>query len=250
LAVLALASATLLAVALVGWLGPSAPAPAQTAATVLVKAPVVTVKSQPPSPAVEGPYLIAHLPGDVTAFDGPGGSPIGQVAGGWWGYPSELPILAQRDGFLLVRVQPRPNESTAWISADGIAISETPYRIVVDLEARRLRLLNLGMVELDVPAIVGRPSTPTPAGHFFVTMLQPGSSAGYGELVIVLSAHSEAIDNWQGSGDAVTAIHGPLGNESSVDTAGAISNGCIRLHMADLDALAATVPPGTPVDIE
>ena len=117
------------------------------------------------------------------------------------------------------------------------------------MASRRVRLLNLGQIEMDVPALIGRPATPTPAGHYFVTMLQPGASAGYGALVLVLSAHSETIDNWQGSGDAVSAIHGPLGNEASIDTMGATTNGCVRLHMADLDQLDAIVPPGTPVDI-
>jgi lipoprotein-anchoring transpeptidase ErfK/SrfK len=199
---------------------------------------------------LDGPYRIAHLADDVTAYSGPGGGPAGTVAGSWWGYPSALPVIDERDGLLLVRLQQRPNESTAWISAEGVEVTETPYRIVVDLTEHRVRLLKEGRVELDVPAIVGRPATPTPAGHYFVTMLQPGPSAGYGKQVLVLSAHSETIENWQGSGDAVTAIHGPLGNEGSVDVAGATSNGCIRIHMADLDLLAATVPPGTPVDIE
>jgi lipoprotein-anchoring transpeptidase ErfK/SrfK len=198
---------------------------------------------------VDGPYPIAHLPGDVPAYAAPGGEVVGQVAGSWWGYPSKLPVLERRGGYLLVRVQQRPNGSTAWIAAEGVEITTTPYRIVVDLAARRVKLLELGVERMNVPAIIGRPETPTPAGSFFVTMLQPGASAGYGELVLVLSAHSETIDDWQGSGDAVTAIHGPLGNEASIDAAGATSNGCVRLHMADLDALAAVVPPGAPVDI-
>jgi lipoprotein-anchoring transpeptidase ErfK/SrfK len=221
-------------------------------------APTVTVTMPPPGVAkgepvavtADGPYPIAHLPGDVPAYSGPGGDPAGTVAGSWWGYPSELPVLEQENGYLLVRLQQRPNESTAWISAEGIEITETPYRIVVDLTEHRVRLLNLGEVLLDVPAIIGRPETPTPAGHYFVTMLQPGPSAGYGDRVLVLSAHSETIDDWQGSGDAVVAIHGPLGNEGSVDLAGATSNGCVRVHMVNLNTLAATVPPGTPVDIE
>jgi lipoprotein-anchoring transpeptidase ErfK/SrfK len=225
----------------------AAPPPAPPA-TATAPAPA-RAKAAPPEAVADGPYRIAHLPGDVPAFAGPGGEADGIVQGSWWGYPSALPVLEQTGGYLRVRVQQRPNESTAWIAAEGVEITETPYRIEVDLPARRVRLLNLGEVELDVPAIVGRPATPTPAGHFFVTMLQPGPSAGYGKLVLVLSAHSETIDNWQGSGDAVTAIHGPLGNEASVDKAGATSNGCVRIHMADLDALAAVVPPGAPVDI-
>ncbi|MDR2454552.1 MAG: L,D-transpeptidase family protein [Bifidobacteriaceae bacterium] len=217
--------------------------------TEVTARPPGEAKTVPPAPPAEGPYLVAHLPGDVTAYTGPGGEADGIVQGSWWGYASALPILEQQDGYLLVRLQQRPNESTAWIAADAVEITETPYRIEVDLAARRIRLLNLGEVELDAPAIIGRPETPTPAGHFFVTMLQPGPSAGYGDEVLVLSAHSETIDNWQGSGDAVIAIHGPLGNEESVDLAGAVSNGCVRIHLADLDALAAAVPPGTPVDI-
>ncbi|MDR1189236.1 MAG: L,D-transpeptidase [Bifidobacteriaceae bacterium] len=229
--------------------GPAPAAPAPTVTATASAAPE-SDKAAPPAVPPDGPYPIAHLPGDVAAFDGPSGTESGTVAGEWWGYQSQLPVLAQTDGYLQVRLQGRPNESTAWIAADGIAITATPYRIVIDLESRRVKLLNLGEVVMDVPAIIGKPATPTPAGHFFVTMLQPGPSSGYGELVVVVSAHSETIDNWQGSGDAVTAIHGPLGNEGSIDTAGAISNGCVRLHMADLDALVALVPPGAPVDIE
>jgi lipoprotein-anchoring transpeptidase ErfK/SrfK len=251
---LLLPPAVLLAV--ICWLAltPARPGDAQAAplptvtAEALVPAPA-GLKSAPPAPPVEGPYLIAHLPGDVPAFDAPGGAEVGAVAGEWWGYASALPVIDQRDGFLQVRLQQRPNESTAWIAADGIAITTTPYRIVVDLAARRIKLLESGAVVMDLPTLIGRPATPTPAGHFFVTMLQPGPSAGYGELVLVLSAHSETIDNWQGSGDAVSAIHGPLGDEASIDTGAATTNGCLRVHMADLDALAALVPPGAPVDI-
>jgi lipoprotein-anchoring transpeptidase ErfK/SrfK len=225
---------------------PAGPAP-QT--TTTASAAVEASKSTPPVPSPDGPYPVAHLPGDVAAYDAPGGEPVGAVAGEWWGYPSILPVIDQSDGFLLVRLQPRPNGSTAWIAADGVAITTTPYRIEIDLATRRLRLLELGAVVMDVPALIGRPATPTPAGRFFVTMLQPGPSAGYGKLVLVLSAHSETIDNWQGSGDAVSAIHGPLGDEASIDNGVPITNGCVRLHMDDLNALAALVPPGAPVDI-
>ncbi|MDR2567573.1 MAG: L,D-transpeptidase [Bifidobacteriaceae bacterium] len=231
------------------WPRPAPAAPVPLVVSETVPAVPTADKSDPPAPPPDGPYPIALLPGDVTAYDSPGGEPSGTVAGEWWGYQSQLPVIDQVDGFLQVRLQQRPNESTAWIAAEGIEITTTPYRIEVDLEAHRVRLLKLGEVVMDVPAIVGRPATPTPAGRFFVTMLQPGPSAGYGKQVLVLSAHSETIDNWQGSGDAVTAIHGPLGNEASIDAAGAISNGCVRVHMADLDALAAVVPPGAPVDI-
>jgi lipoprotein-anchoring transpeptidase ErfK/SrfK len=222
--------------------------------SVALPTPVVTVTEQPPTSPKESPpannlTLIAHLPGDVPAYSEPGIPTGGTVAGEWWDYPSILPVLEERDGFYKVRIQQRPNGSTVWIAAEGIETSVTPYRMVIDVTKYRVILFELGKVVLDVPAMVGREHTPTPVGEFFVTMLYPGSSPGYGKQMVVLSAHSETIDDWQGSGDAITAIHGPLGNEASIDTVGAGSNGCVRLHMADLDALVALVVPGTPVDI-
>ncbi|MDR1393547.1 MAG: L,D-transpeptidase [Bifidobacteriaceae bacterium] len=229
---------------------PAQAAPPVPVEVIVTLPPPVEAKQAPPAAQAEGPFRIAHLTGDVTAYSEPGGTASGLVEGSWWTYPSALPVIDERDGYLLVRLQQRPNQSTAWIAAEGIEITETPYRIVVDLRTHRLRLLNRGEEEMNVPAIIGRPATPTPAGHYFVTMFHPGASPGYGKWVVYLSAHSETIDNWMGTGDAITAIHGPLGDEASVEAAGAISNGCIRIHLTDLDQLVATVPPGTPVDIE
>jgi hypothetical protein len=90
------------------------------------------VKRGPPAALAEGPYRIAHLDGDVPAYEGPGGAQVGTVAGEWWGYASALPVLDERDGFLLDRLQQRPNESTAWIAAEGVGITETQYRIEVN----------------------------------------------------------------------------------------------------------------------
>ena len=67
--------------------------------------------------------------------------------------------------------------------------------------------------------------------------------------MIVTSAHSNTISDWEESGDAITAIHGSLGSDAAIGTTGArVSHGCIRLHDADLAQLR-NVPAGTPVDI-
>ena len=66
---------------------------------------------------------------------------------------------------------------------------------------------------------------------------------------MVTSAHSDTITDWEGSGDALIAIHGPLGSDAQIGTTGAaVSHGCIRLHEANLVQLRP-VPVGTPVDI-
>jgi hypothetical protein len=73
--------------------------------------------------------------------------------------------------------------------------------------------------------------------------------AGWGPFVLATNAHSEAITSWEGSGDAFTAIHGPLGADAAIgDSGGEISHGCVRLHVDDLSRLAA-VPLGAPVAI-
>ena len=72
---------------------------------------------------------------------------------------------------------------------------------------------------------------------------------GWGPFLVATNAHSETISSWQGSGDAFTAIHGPLGADAAIGTEGAeISHGCVRLHVEDLARLAP-VPPGAPVAI-
>jgi hypothetical protein len=66
---------------------------------------------------------------------------------------------------------------------------------------------------------------------------------------VVTSAHSEAISDWEGSGDAVIGIHGPLGGDALIGADGArISHGCLRLK--DNDPLRLrVVPVGTPIDV-
>ena len=102
-----------------------------------------------------------------------------------------------------------------------------------------------------MPAGVGKASTPTPLGSFFVMVNEGYGPPGYGPVVLDTSAHSEAIGSWDGTGDAIIAIHGPISSSSDAQIGAngtAISNGCIRLHIADQVQLAV-VPLGTPVDI-
>jgi lipoprotein-anchoring transpeptidase ErfK/SrfK len=130
-------------------------------------------------------------------------------------------------------------------------LSSTPYRIVISLPATRLALYDHGRLVFSAPAGVGAPGDPTPAGEYFVAFDEqpPQPNPGYGPFIIVTSDHSQAINDWESSGDAVIGIHGPLGEDSEIGTTGArISHGCIRLHDQALGMLDA-VPPGTPIDI-
>ena len=150
-----------------------------------------------------------------------------------------------------MRLPERPNGSTGWIPSTTATLSQTTFGILIDVTTRRLQLYQAGHVVLDFPAGVGTTTDPTPLGQFYVMDVTAPEGPGYGPFMLDTNAHSEAILNWEGSGDAFTAIHGPIsaGADAQIGTAGAaISHGCVRLHDADLAQLNQ-VPPGAPVVI-
>lgn len=234
-------------VALIPGGGKPAAAPAKRSHT----APVRSARPAPkptPKPAQSGWTTIATLDSAVARYARPGGSPDGTVAASWYGRPSALPVIGSKPGWLQVRLATRPNGSTAWIRRAHVSISQTPYRIVLNVVTKHLELLQDNHVVMNAPAGVGTPDDPTPLGQFFVAFFEPAPSAGYGPFIIVTSAHSESISDWEGSGDAVIGIHGPLGAYIGPDGA-AVSHGCIRLPDLDLTRLSE-LQAGTPITVE
>lgn len=185
----------------------------------------------------------------VPRYARPGQRGHGVVPASWWGRPSVLPVLAARPGWVRVRLAQRPNGSTAWLPASDVRLGVTPYRIVIDVAAMHLNLYEHGRLVLSAPAGVGAADDPTPPGEYFAAFDEPPSGPGYGPFIMVTSAHSPALADWSGSGDAIIGIHGPLGEDARIGAAGGrVSHGCVRLHLATLARLAH-VPPGTPIDI-
>jgi lipoprotein-anchoring transpeptidase ErfK/SrfK len=201
--------------------------------------------------ALPASTVLATVLQTAPRYARPGQAAAGTVPANWYGRPSVLPVIAARPGWVQVRLAQRPNGSTAWLRSADVTLGRTPYRIVVDTAATRLALYDQGRLVFSAPAGVGTKDDPTPTGEYFVAFDEqpPQPNAGYGPFIVVTSAHSPAISDWEGSGDAVIGIHGPLGEDSQIGPAGArISHGCIRLHDQALERLAS-VPPGTPVDV-
>jgi hypothetical protein len=194
--------------------------------------------------------LVATTHGAIPAFAAPGDQPSGTVPGEWLGAPSTLPVIASRPGWYEVRLAQRPNGSTAWVLAQDVTLATTPYRIVIDLASTHLTLWQNDRPVFSAPAGIGSPQYPTPTGHYFIALFAAPPTPAYGAFVMVTSDHSDTITDWEESGDAIIAIHGPLGSDAQIGTQGAaISHGCIRLHEADLLRLR-DVPVGSPVDID
>ena len=209
----------------------------------------VTVPAPPPPP-VPARTTIAVVTGPVPYSAAPDGAPVGTIpVGSWWGDTKSLPVIAEAPGWLEVRLPQRPNGLTGWIPSGRALLTSTTYGVLIDVTSHRLRLYQEGVPVLDVPAGTGTADDPTPLGHFYVMDVAPSEGPGWGPFIVDTNAHSEAIVSWEGSGDAFTAIHGPLGADAAIGTAGgAISHGCVRLHDADLAQLSP-LPPGAPVVI-
>lgn len=195
--------------------------------------------------------MLATVRGTSPRYAAPGVRAAGQVPGNWWGIRSVLPVAATRPGWVEVRLAQRPNGSTAWLPASDVTLTSTRYLIAINLATMRLTLYSGHRQVFSAPAGVGTVTDPTPTGHYFVAFTEPPPqpNPGYGPFILVTSAHSPDISDWDGSGDALIGIHGPLGDDSLIGTTGArISHGCIRLHVSALLQLRH-VPAGTPIDI-
>jgi hypothetical protein len=188
---------------------------------------------------------VATLRSTTQGFVGPDGRQSDMVPGRWLGAVSKLPVLFSQPGWLHVAMAQRPNGQSTWIRASAATLSFTTDCIVIDLRRRHLELFVNGRRLLDAPAGIGTSADPTPTGRFFVALFASAPSPGYGPFVIVTSAHSNSITDWDHSGDAVVAIHGPLGADAEIGTTGAaVSHGCVRLHDSDLARLRR-VPAGS-----
>lgn len=210
-----------------------------------------TASPTPSGPVVPQTTVDAMLNGDAPGSPAPGAPANVTVPGEWYDYPSILPVVAQQSGWVEVRLAQRPNESTAWVPAGDVSLSNNPYWLYLNLTTMHLTVYQSGRPIYSFPAGIGTPDDPTVTGQYFITMHYPAPDPGYGPFVLVTSAHSDSITDWAGTGDAIIAIHGPIDSydDSLIGSTGAaISHGCIRLHDADLAQLAP-VPAGTPLQV-
>ena len=202
-----------------------------------------------PVPAVAGTAVAANVTGPaVDLHDGPGGQVVTTLANPReTGAPLVLQVVADHGDWLAVHAPTRPNGFVGWIRADGLTFSSTDVRIVVDVGDRTLSIWQGEVLLGTIPGAVGRPSTPTPLGTFYVTEVHDlrAVQSVYGTFALGLSAFSETLTTFNG-GDAQTAIHGTW----SPDTVGRVtSNGCVRLYNDDVEWLASVAPVGTTVEV-
>jgi lipoprotein-anchoring transpeptidase ErfK/SrfK len=158
-----------------------------------------------------------------------------------------LPVLARHGEWLKVRLPGRPNGHTGWIGRAATTRSDTAWHIVVDTSRRRVTVYRAGRPVRVFSAVVGKPSTPTPLGEFFVEesiALRAGDVGA--PFALALSARSNVLQEFAG-GPGQIALHG-LANVGGV-LGTAVSHGCVRLANDTMRWLVARIGPGVPVTI-
>lgn len=149
--------------------------------------------------------------------------------------------------WLRVRLPGRPNGRAGWIERAATLTRVTHLHIVIELSRRRVTIYRNAHLLRTFSAIVGRPSTPTPRGEFFVeeAVVLPSDAVG-APFALALSARSNVFQEFAG-GPGQIAIHGLANVGGTLRTA--VSHGCVRLTGAAMSWLVIRVGPGVPVTI-
>jgi lipoprotein-anchoring transpeptidase ErfK/SrfK len=153
---------------------------------------------------------------------------------------------AATNGWYKVLLPTRPNQGTGWVPAASVELTQTPLRVFIDLEGRKLRVENNGAAVFDTAVAVGTAENPTPVGASFVTELiqNTNPSGAYGPYAFGLAMHSETLTEFNG-GPGQVGIHGT--NEPGL-IGQAVSHGCVRLtNDAIKELVDLELPLGVPV---
>lgn len=153
-----------------------------------------------------------------------------------------------RDGVSWVhaRLAVLPDGQTGWVPRSALGgWTFVDTRVIVDRADLTLTLYRAGQKVFRAPVGIGKPSTPTPPGQFYVRdRLTAYASPEYGPLAFGTSARSPYETDWPAGG--FIGIHG---TDEPQLIPGRVSHGCIRLRNAAILQLGKLMPIGTPVTI-
>jgi len=108
------------------------------------------------------------------------------------------------------------------------------YRIDIDTRRRILKLFKNGILIKQYPVAVGKPSTPTPLGHWKIVMKGLWGAQFGGHFMQL---------------NIPFGIYGIHGTDIPLSISHAISHGCVRMYSKDAKTLYNLVPIGTQVNI-
>jgi lipoprotein-anchoring transpeptidase ErfK/SrfK len=162
--------------------------------------------------------------------------------------PTVVQVLGEHRGaqglrWLEVAVPGRPNGRRGWVPAPSLQVRPAARMIVVDLSARRLRLVEHGRTRFETRVVIGRRGAETPTGLFYVTAAFVPTERYLGAYAFETSAYSK-LSEWPGGG--IVGLHGTTAPQL---LGKAVSHGCVRMSNAAARVLRRLVDAGTPVRI-
>ncbi len=154
--------------------------------------------------------------------------------------------LASGETWVRLELPGRPNGRTGWVPRGALgALHLVDGRLRIDERSLRATLFRDGRAIFSAPVGVGKASTVTPAGRFYVMeKLITRDSPVYGPYALGTSAYAPSLSEWPGGG--VVGIHG---TDEPQLIPGRPSHGCIRLRNSDIIHLWHTIALGTPIEI-
>jgi lipoprotein-anchoring transpeptidase ErfK/SrfK len=154
---------------------------------------------------------------------------------------------AKGDEWVQTQLPGRPNGRLGWVPREGFGEFHLIHtQLVVDRGTLRATLYKNGTEIFKAPVGVGKASTPTPGGDYWIREKLNGfGGAAYGPIAFGTGAYSTKLSDWPGGG--VVGVHGT--NEPKL-VPGRPSHGCIRMHNKDILKLARLMGPGTPLQIK
>jgi lipoprotein-anchoring transpeptidase ErfK/SrfK len=222
------------------------PKPARRAVAARTAGRVATCPAMPPVSAAPSTAAQAVVP-RVTVYDAPDGRASRTLTNPTdEGQDLYALVRGKRAGWLRIQLVTRPNGTTGWVRASDFTTRVNPFHIVVQRCAKRLTVFQNGVATWTRTVAVGKPRTPTPRGELFVDFVTRMHCCAYGPFMLSIGGFSDVLHQFGNGGTGQIAIHGTNADWS---VGKAASNGCVRMHNADVTILAGMIPGGTPVTI-
>ncbi len=222
---------------------------------------VTTPEPEPPTTAPGEPAQPLQSPAP-TITEERGLTPIpsenlnwGSLPTEWgWSFTSPTPsgnarvfiVTEHRDEWVRIMLPTRPNSMLGWARADDMELAQHRWHVQISVSERMLRVWDGDRLELETLVVVGKDSSPTPLGRFYVNERVPQAPGSfYGPWIFSTNGFSDSLERFTGE-VPIFALHGG-GYPSTIGSA--ISNGCIRIPDELVEHMATLLPVGTPVDV-
>jgi hypothetical protein len=188
----------------------------------------------------------------VHAYPSPGSRVVGRLRLLTVDEQAELYVtlvsarLSTGQTWIQIELPARPNGQTGWVPRSALESLHTVNGyLLVDRSSLRATLFREGRAIFSAPIGVGKASTITPPGNFYVMeKLITLNDPEYGPYALGTSAYAPTLSEWPGGG--VVGIHG---TDEPQLIPGRPSHGCIRMSNADITRLWTLISVGTPIEI-